>query len=188
MFIYLYPFIPPTSPHLTSALRQTPKSFEPFHQHSLHMMSESILEVEGSEGSVLENIRPSEVASALGLPSNARNNVERDSLSYSSDMAHLVYRAQRSGSQSTKAAASSVEGIMRPLHVFLTGTTVPALRGLCSHFLSTTHCIGVPTIALSYEWIALSDQERNEMIEGDNRLSLEEVLLSPCDSQTNCSQ
>ena len=124
---------------------------------------------------VAERVKPSEVCEALGLPSNARGDFELDSMSYSSDTAHLVYPVRKS--QSSKAAAMSIAGVARPLHVFLTGTTVPALRGLCSYFLATTPSAGVPTIALSYEWIVLADKARNEMIENDSCLSLEEVLI-----------
>lgn len=136
-----------------------------------------------STDKVVFDVKPSEIAHKFRLPFNPREDIVTSingaKLVQSSDAPHRIYFSSTSLVSDVSATSGNhemLDPLPRLLHVFLTGTGAPALeRNICKDFLSTTSsnlAYRVPTIALSYEWMTLTDSERNSMIENDSSLDL----------------
>ena len=130
------------------------------------------------------DVTPSEVSKRLGnLEFNPRDDFEVSlnggAFVHSSNTPHhIYYPLQEQIKMSIEGDGEEFNKEQR-LHVFLTGTGAPALaRDLCKDFLSTSTEFNVPTIALSYEWLNLTDSARNSLIENDVNLDLENKHLA----------
>jgi hypothetical protein len=105
------------------------------------------------------SIKPSKIAQWFGVgASNPRASFANDYKSHvSGDQGHIIHLPE-----------NVTDSPYDYVHVFLVGTGGPVLDG-SSHATQFLSICGeyrnIPTIALSYEWVALSDKAKNERIE-----------------------